>query len=161
MCLNGVEVEVGPLGRPKQLGYVPGPDLARFLGQELRSDVCRVGELVAPFPGFAALGEQAIHGPLRAEVTPLVEEGGVDLGHRGIPEALTVELGENRRSFGLGERAGLLQLGLGFSEAPPELGVLYLHGGCRMSSPRPREGLERAIVALPAPFRKVGTRPRP
>ena len=43
-----VEVEVGPLGRPQELGDVPGPDLVGRGGQQFGLGVGRVAELVAP-----------------------------------------------------------------------------------------------------------------
>ena len=40
-------MEVGPLGRPQQLGDIPGPDLIGRGGQQFRLVVLRVPQLVS------------------------------------------------------------------------------------------------------------------
>jgi hypothetical protein len=54
-------------------------------------------ELIASFPHLLILLKNAVHRPPGAEVTSLVEQGGVDLARRLISKARTVEgLSDNR-----------------------------------------------------------------
>ena len=69
-----VEVEVGPLRRPLQLGDVPRPDLIRRGGQQLRLGAGRVAQLVASLADLAVTFEDAVHRARRAEVGPLPEK---------------------------------------------------------------------------------------
>jgi hypothetical protein len=63
---NHVQIIVAPLGRPEQLGDVPGPDLVRPRGHELRLDVLRMPQLVASFADLGRSVEQAVHRANRA-----------------------------------------------------------------------------------------------
>ena len=54
---DDVEIEVGPLGRPQQLGDVPAPKLVGCGGQQLGSLVRRVHELIAALAGFSLFFE--------------------------------------------------------------------------------------------------------
>jgi hypothetical protein len=56
---DDVEVEVGPLGRPEQLGDVPAPELIGSRRQELGLAIGGMGQLVAAFAGFTLGCEQA------------------------------------------------------------------------------------------------------
>src|SRR5437867_10344753 len=94
-----VEVEVGPLHRTEQLADVPRPDLVGGRGQQLGLPVVGVTELIAPLADLLVLGEDAVHRALRAEVVPLVEKRGIDLGRRAINEARFVENREGALSF--------------------------------------------------------------
>jgi hypothetical protein len=58
-----------------------------------------MGELVATFPGFAPLCQQAVHGADRAVVLPFIEQGRINRGGRAILEAFSVEMGQDRRAF--------------------------------------------------------------
>ena len=60
-------------------------------------------ELIAPLPHLRICRQEVIHHPLRAEIRPLVEQGGVDLGRREVSEA-RVQLLEDRRALPLPER---------------------------------------------------------
>jgi len=101
-----IEVVVGSLGGPEQLGYVPRPNLIGLLGEELGLPVGRVRELVTPFPDLAFGRQEAVHGPLGGEVTLLVEERRVDLSRGGVQEALAVKLGKDGRALGRRKRPG-------------------------------------------------------
>src|SRR5207244_8306120 len=67
-----VEVEVDQLRRALELGDVPGPDLLGSRGYELGPGVARVPELVAPLARLAAVGQEQIHRPRRAQVAALL-----------------------------------------------------------------------------------------
>src|SRR6266704_3202229 len=53
-----VEIKVGPLGGPQQLGDVPAPELIGRGGQKFRFLIRRMGKLVAALAGFAPSFEQ-------------------------------------------------------------------------------------------------------
>ena len=57
-----IEVEVGPLLRPVQLGDVPAPHLIRLRGDQLGFFVGRVGRLAATFSDLVVLVEDPVHG---------------------------------------------------------------------------------------------------
>jgi hypothetical protein len=73
-----VKVEVGPFGRPHQLGDIPAPDLVGAFGEQFRLLVDRMTQLAAAFSGFGVLLEDPIHGADRAVAGALVEQAGVD-----------------------------------------------------------------------------------
>lgn len=86
-----VQVKARPLGRPLELGDVPGPDLVGRRGQQLGLGIGRMGELSAPLARAALGGQQAVHGAHRAEVAALVQQRGVHGRRRGVGKALAVE----------------------------------------------------------------------
>src|ERR1700686_1026071 len=47
-----VKIEVGPFGRPHQLGDVPGPDLVGAFGEQFRLLINGMAELAAAVSGF-------------------------------------------------------------------------------------------------------------
>ena len=73
-----VQVKAGPFGRAFDLRDIPTPDFVGSGGQQLGFDVGRMGELMTSFTHRSLGAEQAIHGAHRAEITPLVEQGGID-----------------------------------------------------------------------------------
>src|ERR1019366_9368373 len=81
-----VEVEVGPLGGPQQLGDVPPRELLGRGGEQFWLLVGGMGQLVAAFAGFAPPLEQAIQGADRAELLPFIEQRGINSGWRAILE---------------------------------------------------------------------------
>jgi hypothetical protein len=60
-------------------------------------------ELVPTLPDLVRSAENPVHRPDRAEVAPLVEQGGVDLGRGLVDEALAMECGEDRLALRRGE----------------------------------------------------------
>jgi hypothetical protein len=56
-------------------------------------------ELIAPLPHLSGLGQEAIHRPLGAEISALIEERSADLGGGEIHEAWLVEHGEHGGTF--------------------------------------------------------------
>src|ERR1019366_7524508 len=96
---DDVEVEVGPLGGPQQLGDVPAPELIGSRRQQFRLLVGRMSELVAAFARFASLFEQAIHGADRAVILSFIEQRRINSGWRAILEALSMEMRQDRCAF--------------------------------------------------------------
>src|SRR5438552_3776124 len=94
-----VEIEVGPLRRPEQLGDIPAPDLIRSGGQELGSRIRRVAQLIAPLPHLVILLQDPVHRPLRAEVALGIEKLRVDLPRSQIDELGLVQHLEHGRAF--------------------------------------------------------------
>ena len=94
-----VEIKVGPLGRPQQLGDVPAPELIGSRGQQFRFLVGRMGELIAALARFAFLFEQAIHGANRAEILSFIEQRRINSGGRAILEAFSVQMRQDRFAF--------------------------------------------------------------
>ena len=62
-------------------------------------------KLIASFPYFLMLIENAVHRPPGAEVTFLVEQGGVDLARRLIDKTRGVESLSDNRLLLLAQRA--------------------------------------------------------
>ena len=62
-----VEVKVSPLGRSKQLGDVPTPELIGSRGQELGLAIGGMGQLVAAFARFS-LGTPALTLTIKSSV---------------------------------------------------------------------------------------------
>ncbi len=71
-----VEVKAHPLGRPLELGDIPGPQLARAAGEQLGLGVGGVGELIAPPAGLARGAQQPVEGGHRGEVATRIEQQG-------------------------------------------------------------------------------------
>jgi len=89
---DDVQIEVGPLGRPLELGDVPGPNLVGSSGQQFGFAVMRLRDVPAPFFDLLVFGGQdAIHRPRRAQVLPVVEQGSIDLQRRLVLETLAVK----------------------------------------------------------------------
>ena len=84
-------MEARPLGRPFELGDVPGPNLVGRDREQLGLGVGRVGELVAPLAAATIDRQQAVHRAHRAEIAALVEQRGVHGRRRGVDEALAIE----------------------------------------------------------------------
>ena len=74
-----IEIEVGPRGRPEELGDVPAPDFVGARGEQLGRGVVGPPHLIAPFFDFVGGVEQTIHGAGRADIGALVEQRGMDL----------------------------------------------------------------------------------
>ena len=100
---DDVEIEVGPLRRPQELGDLPAPELVGRLGQEFRLVVDGMDALVAPFSRLSVRSQDPIHAALGAQIGTFVEQGGVDLSRRSIAKALGVEHGQD----GLDAAAGV------------------------------------------------------
>jgi hypothetical protein len=63
-----------------------------------------MGELVAPFPGLAGLGQDPVHGPLGSKIDALVEQGGDHLGRGDIDEPGCVQQLTDGLAFGVRQR---------------------------------------------------------
>jgi hypothetical protein len=94
-----VEVEVHPLHRALELGDIPGPDLVGRAGRGARPVVRRVVQLVPPLTGLARLGQNPVHRPGRADVDPLVQQGGIDLGWRLVDKARRLQNLQDSKSL--------------------------------------------------------------
>ena len=102
---DDIEIEVGPLGRPLQLGDVPTPKLVRRSGQQLRPLICRMGELITTFASFTLLFEDPVHRAERAVIDALVQQRGEDRGRRAILKAFLMQTGKHRIPLRQAERA--------------------------------------------------------
>src|SRR5207245_1905006 len=98
---HDVQVEIGPLGRPEELGDVPAPELVGPAGEQLRGGIEGMPELRAPLPHLGVRGQDAIHRPLGTQIPALVEQRGVDLAGCQVHEARRVQLLEHARAFRL------------------------------------------------------------
>jgi hypothetical protein len=78
------------------LGDVPAPQLVGSAGQELRSRVVGMPELVPALPYLVVGCQEAVHRPLGAEVSAFIEEGRADLRWGELHEPRLVELVEHR-----------------------------------------------------------------
>src|SRR5260370_12813187 len=56
-------------------------------------------QLIATLAGFAALLEQAIHGPDRTVILPFIEQSGINSGGGAILEAFFVQTNQDRFAF--------------------------------------------------------------
>jgi hypothetical protein len=101
---HDVQVEVGPVRRAEELSDVPAPQLVRGTGEQLGSRVTGMPELVASLADLEVCCKDPVHGALRAEVSPLIEQGRIDLGRGEIHESRFVEYGEDCGAFRLGKR---------------------------------------------------------
>src|SRR6266542_1338561 len=90
-----------------------------------------MAELVASIPDLAVFGEHPVHGPLRAQVAALVEQGGVHLGRRGVAEPVRAQHLEHAR---------LLLLGQGPGRAGPGLDEARRPAGAPRPAPAVRRG---------------------
>ena len=72
-------------------------------GAQLRLHIDRMGSLFAPFLHLLDSVEDSVHGPGRAEIDPLVGQGGADGGRRPVHELLTVANGEDGLAFLIGK----------------------------------------------------------
>src|SRR6266702_4474480 len=106
-----VQVEVGPLRRAQELGDIPGPDLIRARREQLGLGIRGMAQLVAPLAQFPRSREQPVHGALRTQVAPLVEQPRVDRGRGLVDEALAAQLGEHRLLLLEGQCARVASLG--------------------------------------------------
>jgi len=94
-----IQVEAGPFGRAFELRDVPAPDLVGRGGQEFRLGVDRVDALPSPLGRLAVRLQCAVQRAHRADVAPLVQQGGIDEIRRAVGEAFAVEHpGSCRRS---------------------------------------------------------------
>jgi len=82
-----------------QLQASPAPG-----GQDLGDRVGGVTQLRPPLPGFAGRPEQPVHRADRAQVGPLVEQGGHHLRRSEIAEPLGVQHLEHPGPFGIAQR---------------------------------------------------------
>ena len=103
---HDVEVEVRPLGRPQQLGDVPGPGLVRRRGHQLGLGVLGMFALIAPLSDRLIGGQDPIHRPLRAQVMAFVEQRRHDLRRRTVDEARAGEHIEDLLALGFTQRPG-------------------------------------------------------
>ena len=99
-----VQMEAGPLCRPAQLRDIPRPHFVGLDRQQLGLGIGGVDQLVAPLAHLIATREQPIQGPHRAEIDPLIEQGGVDLPYRAIGETIAVEGTEDTLPLAVAER---------------------------------------------------------
>ena len=76
---DDVQVEVGPLGPPEELGDVPAPQLVRLRREQLGTRVVGMPELVAPLPDLLIRRENPVHRALRRQVAALVQQCRPDL----------------------------------------------------------------------------------
>ena len=68
-----IKIKVGPLDRPFELGYIPGPNLVRFCCQQLRLDIVGPLHLPSAFFDTPMLGcKESIHGANRAMVIAFI-----------------------------------------------------------------------------------------
>ncbi len=98
-----IEVVVDPLGRPLELGDVPGPDLVGGRGQQLRLCVNRAAEYGPAFADLLLLGKYSIHGPDRTEIPSLIQQDRIDLRGWQIHESLRMEYIQDLPAFGFRE----------------------------------------------------------
>ena len=103
---HDVEVEVRPLGRPQQLGDVPGPGLVRRRGHQFGLGVLGMLTLIAPLADRLIGGQDPIHRPLRAQVVAFVEQRRHDLRRRTVHEAWAGEHIEDLLALGFTLRPG-------------------------------------------------------
>jgi hypothetical protein len=69
-----VEVVVGPLRRPVQLGDIPTPHGVRRRRDQLGLHLRRMGGKAASVAGLAAFTQQPVHRRLRAQVDALIQQ---------------------------------------------------------------------------------------
>ena len=86
-----IQVEAGPFGRAFEFRDIPAPDLVGGGGQEFRLGIDRVYPLAPAFSRLAVRLQGAVQGAHRADVAPLVQQGGIDKIRRAIGEAFAVE----------------------------------------------------------------------
>ena len=86
-----IQVETGPFGRAFEFRDIPAPDLVGRGSQELRLGVDRVHPLAPALRRLAVRLQGAVQGAHRADVAPLVQQGGIDKIRRAIGEAFAVE----------------------------------------------------------------------
>ena len=106
-----VQVEEHPGGQGGQLGDVPGPHLVGGSGGQARHGMVHRRPLVAAFPAFSEVGEQAVHGPDRAQISVVREQGSVDLARRLVDELGAVQDRHHLTALGLAQRARRCRLG--------------------------------------------------
>ena len=92
---DDIQVEVGPLLRAEQLGYVPGPNLVWPGGQKLGLLVVRVTKLIAAFTHAVLLLQDPIHRSGRAQIATLVEQLRVDLRHCEVCVMLGIQFSDD------------------------------------------------------------------
>ena len=101
-----VEVEIGPLRRPHQFGYVPRPDLVGLFGQQFGFLVNGMTQLPTPFANFAMLAQQPIHRADRAMIDAVIQQCGVDFRGRLIRETRRVKQIQHHPLLRTGQRTG-------------------------------------------------------
>lgn len=84
-------METGPFGRAFEFRDIPAPDLVGRGGQEFRLGVDRVHPLAPALCRLAVRLQGAVQGAHRADVAPLVQQGGIDKIRRAVGEAFAVE----------------------------------------------------------------------
>src|SRR5439155_1069029 len=99
-----VEVEVGPLRRPEQLGDVPAPHLVGSRRQELGGRGVRMAQLIPPLTHLVILVEDPVHRPLRAEIALGIEKLCVHLRRSQIDELRFVQHLEHGGPLRRGQR---------------------------------------------------------
>jgi hypothetical protein len=90
-----IEIVVLPLLRAGQFGNVPGPDLVWHRGDQPRHRIRWVFELVSSLVNHVILAQNSVHGGYTTKISPLVEQGGVDLVRRHVDKPRTVEHAEH------------------------------------------------------------------
>ena len=83
-----VQVQIRPRSRPFELRDVPTPELVGAGGQQLRSCVGRMTELVAPFADRVMGGQQAVERAPVTQIDAFVEQGRIDLTWRTVGKAV-------------------------------------------------------------------------
>ena len=71
---HDIKIEVSPLGRAKQFGYIPAPELVGGRGEQFMLGVRGMGKLIAALTGLASSSEQAVHGARRAMIVSFVQQ---------------------------------------------------------------------------------------
>ena len=84
-------MEVAPLHRPFELGYVPAPEFVWLGRQQLGFGIFDVGGLIAPFSNLLVFLKDAIHRADRAQVDALIKERGIDLLRGNVREPLRTQ----------------------------------------------------------------------
>jgi hypothetical protein len=87
-----IEIEVGPLGWPEELGDVPAPDFIGARGQQLGRGVVAPPHLIAALFDFVRRLEDPVHRARRAKIGALIEQRGMDLRRRLIDEPRVEEI---------------------------------------------------------------------
>jgi len=86
-----IEIKVNPFDRAPQLRNVPGPHLVGAFSQQLRLLILRVSELIRSLFDLLVVCQDPVHGPLRAQVATLVQQGRPYLCWRLVHKTITVQ----------------------------------------------------------------------
>src|SRR5665811_437188 len=98
-------MEVAPLYRSFELGYVPAPKLVWTGGEQLWLGIFDMGGLVASLPNLLIFLKDSIHRADRAQIDTFIEERGIDLLWGNVPEPLRMQHQQNLLLFNIREGA--------------------------------------------------------